>query len=464
MRLYDRFKRHVQVTGLLSPGEGVVVACSGGADSVVLLDLLSRLSKGGFELRLHVAHADHGLREDSAEDCRFVRKIASDLGVDFSFCELQMDPDASGTEATARELRYDFLLQRARETASAVVAAGHHADDQVETVLFRILRGTGVRGLAGIPASRQLDEDVRLVRPLLPFTRREILDYAAARGLDYVDDATNFEPIYARNRMRLEILPALRRRFPHLDRALLDLSASAEDVYEGTAHAAEEFLARALVEDSTSPAFRLETLEEEGRFFLARALERAYELAGAPRDGLFRTHYETFFSMVERGQPPSASLPGGLFAEIVRDTLVFRRSPRPAKPDPVEFAPGGDASFGEWKIFTRVIDLSEKEFREFLEYKTPLEEMVDADKAGNALTLRARERGDRFRPLGMKGEKRLSDFFNDLKLTRYERDDTALLVTERGVLWVVGMRIADWAAVDHTTTRCLLLKAERAGD
>ena len=199
----------------------VAVGFSGGADSVALLALLAERAKSdGFPLlALHIHHGIRGAEADRDE--AFCRAFAARLGVDF--CAVRVDVPAwakehgMGSEEAARELRYRCFAQVMEERKIPLLATAHHADDNAETVLFRLARGTGLGGLCGIPAVRNLEqpEGGFVVRPLLPYTKEEILAFCRARGLDFVTDSTNREPCCARNILRLEVLPALERAVPN---------------------------------------------------------------------------------------------------------------------------------------------------------------------------------------------------------------------------------------------------------
>lgn len=206
----------------------ILIGVSGGADSVALLRLFCAWRED-FGLKLFAAHANHQLRgEESDRDEAFVRKLCGTLDVPCVCERLAIKRTADGLEADARTARYDFLTRTAESLGCRFLALAHHRDDQAETILYRILRGTGPAGLAGMTKLRRLTEAVTLVRPLLTFTRTEILDYLTAVRQKFRTDSSNFSVRLARNRLRLELMPKLRQDFnPVLDAALVRLGALA---------------------------------------------------------------------------------------------------------------------------------------------------------------------------------------------------------------------------------------------
>jgi len=216
--------------------DGILLAVSGGADSVAMLRLF--MEHRHSEASLAVAHVNHGLRgEDSDQDAVFVRELAAKFSLPYfghRITQHDWDTDETGSrESAARNFRYDFLLEAAQSNGLRHIATAHTKNDQVETVLHRILRGTGIAGLSGIPAVRPINEAVSLIRPLLMVSRQEILDYLDRLNQPYRVDLTNTTPEFTRNRIRLELLPQLREQYnPNIDDALLRLAGLASEVQE----------------------------------------------------------------------------------------------------------------------------------------------------------------------------------------------------------------------------------------
>ena len=233
----------------------VLLAVSGGPDSVALLRAMSELkSKCGGAGRLIVGHFNHRLRPDSAEDAQFVAELSSQLKLPFYQGEADVARLAAfqgdGVEAAARAARYGFLQQTAERLGARYVATAHTADDQIETVLFNILRGTGLSGLAGMERARPLGSAVSLIRPWLAVRRSEVMTYLDMIGQTYRTDPTNAGSDFTRNRLRNELLPLLREKFnPEVDDALSRLSQLAGDVQRLIESLAEDLLERAQAQE-----------------------------------------------------------------------------------------------------------------------------------------------------------------------------------------------------------------------
>ncbi|HKU68969.1 MAG TPA: tRNA lysidine(34) synthetase TilS [Candidatus Baltobacteraceae bacterium] len=205
----------VEREGVVRKGDAVLVACSGGSDSIGVAAILHAIQKT-MELRLTLAHVNHGVRASAWQDEAVVLRASAALGVPVKIVALQPE---RRDEATLRDARYDALVKTARECGCSVIATGHNAEDQTETVLLALFRGTGLQGLAGMPARRPLAAGVDLVRPLMRFPRAEIREYVQNAGLPYSIDPTNADPALRRNAVR-EALTALRPLFPGLDAAV----------------------------------------------------------------------------------------------------------------------------------------------------------------------------------------------------------------------------------------------------
>jgi len=470
-RLERRVLRYIQGHGLFSAAQRALLAVSGGPDSTALLLVLAHLSaSGGLKLDLWLAHFDHRLRPQAEREAEkaFLSALAAELGLPMLLGQGDVRGHARqhrlSLEEAARELRYRFLAEQAEKAAINVVATGHTADDQAETVLLHLVRGSGLTGLAGMRPSSSWPfpghDDLLLVRPLLEVSRGETERYCQEEGLSPCLDVTNLLLGPLRNRIRHQLLPLLRRYNPKIEGALLRLSAAtASDLayLDETAAASWHALA---VKDEGSVGFPRSELAELAPAIRSRLLQAACQHLLADDRQIEAVHIR---SMVEALAKPAASrlsLPGGLtFAvdgESVRLTLgpeaVADVGPIPETP----LAVPGRTTVAGWLIEAETLPGRRVEVG-----ADPYEAFLDYQAVGGQLTVRSRRRGDRFRPLGLGGEKKLQDYLVDAKVPRYERDGVPLACASWGIAGVVGHRIDERARVREDTRAVLHLEFRR---
>lgn len=308
----------------------LVIGVSGGADSVALLILLSDLSIQ-FNLNLCVGHFDHQLRPESGEDALWVQRLCRRLGVR---CEVGVPGDpavqtqALHSEELARNGRYRFLEQVAARHHAPWLAIAHTANDQAETILHHIVRGTGLTGLKGIPESRPVNQELTIIRPLLQFKREELLAFLNQQGESFLIDESNRDLQFTRNRLRHVILPELRQHFnPQVDEALLRLSEQAAEAEEVIRLMALKVLRDATPAGEVFNGTRLSiaALCSQPQAVLTRVFIEFWKIAGWPRQKMSQDHWKTLASMVQAGVPRGHHCPGGIEATVRRGFLEIRR-------------------------------------------------------------------------------------------------------------------------------------------
>lgn len=287
-----------------------VVAVSGGADSVALTRALAQFYPAD---RLVVAHLNHQLRGPDAEaDAAFVAGLLPELRHFTESADVRADAAGNNLEATARRVRYEFLARTARTVGADWVATGHTLDDQAETVLHRLIRGTGLRGLRGIAAGRDLVPGIRLVRPLLTVSRAAVVAYLRAVGQPWREDSTNADPTFTRNRIRHELLPLLRTFNPAMSESLARLAAQADEVFAEVEAAAADLLARA-ERPRAGPVCVLDrgSLDAANPALVREMLNLLWARESWPRGDLTASHWDRA-AAVARGQERAWDLPGGI--------------------------------------------------------------------------------------------------------------------------------------------------------
>jgi len=444
----------------LEHGDRVVVALSGGPDSVCLLDILYRL-QDPFGIDLVVAHFDHGLRpsEDESET-QFVGSMAKSLDLPFETkrAGAVLRAGDSSLEERAREARYQFLEEVREEVQAQKIALGHNLNDQAETVLMRLLRGSGPSGLAGIPPYR----DDKVIRPLIELRREEIEGYLGTRGLQYVSDPSNLDTRLLRNRIRLELLPQLKKYQPKI-MELLGQTAEimrTDDVWleeeaEVWINEVAEKGANGKVSIPLSPFAALpEALK-------ARVIRQALRRAGGNLRRVGFRHVEAI-NRVAAGERPQArvDLPNGVTARRVYDNLVFSKKDAEVAQGFCYSLGGPGESYLESLECTIILEEMEKVILPNMG-ASPWIAFLDAGRITYPLMIRNFRPGDRFVPLGMGGHRKLKDFFIDLKVPSEIRKRIPILTCKDTLLWVCGLRIDDHFKVTSETRRVLKISIDR---
>lgn len=471
-----RVRRFIREHQLWAPGARVLVGVSGGPDSTCLLVALAAL-RTSLRFELSAAHFDHRLRGSRAatREQRFVRSLTETLAVPLQCGDGDVRAHAKrrrrSLEEAARELRYRFLANAARAAGCDAVAVGHTRDDQAETVLLHLLRGSGLRGLAAMapssawPVARR-GNTPRLVRPLLGLSRDDTESCCREAGLDPLQDPSNRSRSHLRNRIRSELLPLLRDYNPRIDDALLRLASAASDDIE----LLEGLAAEALIGSATLGLGEPPTtvLLQRGRLrSLPPALQRhavrlaTVRLLGDAR-GLSDRHVRAILRANDGPTGARLDLPRGLRAEVTRDAIALAT----AAPLRIEALPDGEttlpapgvARFGPWRFEAKLLARPPRDLASASDRYTAF---LDAEACGERLSLRRRRPGDRFQPLGLSRPKKLQDFFVDAHIPRAQRDAVPLLCAERGIAWVIGQRPSEWAKVTAATRRVLRLQATR---
>jgi tRNA(Ile)-lysidine synthase len=457
--MLDKVKRTIEKHEMLSPEDRVVVAVSGGVDSMVLLRALYEMREEQ-KIWLAVAHLDHQMRPDSGEDARFVVDYARSLLLPFVQeaidVSMHIRVERLSPEEGARRMRYRFLARAARELDANVIALGHNKDDRVETFFLHLLRGAGLAGLAGIPPVR-CEGALRYIRPLFECSRSEILAFARERALAYREDPTNRDRRYARNRVRWELLPLLHEYNPNVVEIVARAQETLRKAHEHVQRIAKSVLEQALVQES-SDEIRLErqTINSCEELIQEYVLREAIQRVRGGLQGIESIHIEQMQDELRKARSGSqVLLPGGIrFVVQSREVRITRKSSR-SMPYCFELQLGAENSFRQigWSFVMALLAGSHPDSRDHLEAR------LDYDRIAEPLYVRNRRQGDRFEPLGLGGTKKLQDFFTDAKIPREERDRLPLICDQAGILWVVGWRISERCRVTSRTSRTLQIRA-----
>ena len=379
----------------------MLVALSGGADSTALLGALAELRHAGELTEVVALHVDHGLRAGSERDADGCARVCERLGVVLRRVAVRVAP--GNVQASARKARYAALRREASLAGATLVATGHTRDDQAETVLLRLLRGSGARGLAGIPPRRGV-----IIRPLIDRSRAEVIAYLEERELPHIEDPTNATPRFLRNRVRAEVLPTLRAIAPHVETTL----ARAADLLRDDDRALSARGRRLVIRGKS----RVEGLLREPIAIQRRAVRSLWMRATGRQAGLEAHHVESVLSLLGRREPARARLPKGFEASLRYGELEIRPVPAAFPEHAASCLPAPGA------------------------HVLPGGQVLEVEGAVGAcwpLWWRGRLPGDRFHPAGRKGSKKLKAWLIDEKVPQEARDRLWVLADDHGkVLWI----------------------------
>ena len=431
---------------MLAAGETVVVAVSGGADSVALLHVLSCLAPE-WDLALHVLHVDHQLRPDSWRDGERVRLLSSQLGIPVEVVAVTVAQGGS-REAAARLARYRALEGCADRIGAQRIAVAHTADDQAETVLMRVLQGTGVRGLGAIPPTRG-----RIVRPLLAERRDVLRSLLVGADIGWIEDPSNADLGFLRNRIRHELLPALGQAYnPRIVGALIHLAARARastSAVQSMASRELETLARAGPAELILPLTELRALPGE---IAAEVLRQGAARLGA-RAPLRAWAHRGLRRALGRPPPRRPFALGGVTIEVSGERVRLGRGPVRAltcRPVPVP----GRLVLPEAGL---VLDSAVGPREATAIPRDAWRVVFDADVLRETLIVRGRRPGDRMTPFGAVEERRVKRVFSEARLPRWERERVPIVQAGSHIVWVGGVRRGALAPVTPATRRVLQL-------
>lgn len=447
----------IQRHRLLDAGDSILVAVSGGADSCALLLALLAL-RDELKLTLRVAHLDHGLRANASDDAEFVRALTARFDLSCTVGTRDVAALARerklSVEHAARIARYEFLEETADEVGAQRIAVGHTGDDQVETVLLHLIRGSGARGLAGMPARRG-----RIVRPLLNVAHAEATDLCRRHGVEFRMDETNADTRFMRNAVRHRLLPLLRELNPAVDRAVLraaSILSEEDDLLESlTAKAIATFAH----ESRGGLSLLCEAILSRPPAMQRRLLRAAIARMRPDLSEIELRHVDEALGAMANREQCGWTLPGRLSLRLDGERLHLLQ--QPATPARDSFTPRSLTIPGN-------VDLPDLGTRIEAALLNPCEvacvrlneRRVGYLDAGDirSMTVRGPQPGDRFQPLGMSGTKKLHDFFIDCKVPRAERSRIPVVVAGEDIAWVAGWRIDERFKVTDNTKSVLSLR------
>lgn len=442
---------------LVGENSKIVVAVSGGIDSVTLLDVLFTL-QAKIKLNLIVAHYNHSLRGKEADlDAKFVKNIAEKYGIAFHSSKGNVREFAKAhslsLENAGRILRYDFLKQISRSVKAEYLATAHNLDDSIETFFINLFRGTGITGLCGIPEQRNIGKNLVLIRPLIKISRAEIEEYARLNSLEWREDSSNKLLHFTRNKIRNRFIPFLKEEFStNISETLKRTITHLQGVDNFIAEHIQKALPNLIAERKQNYiAVKINLLETYSNFFkgelIQAIIEKYFKLQSLSLSAIDR-----ILKLCKSQTGSVFDINEKLFVLRDRDYLIFsERIARTNFKYPI-------SKIGDYQFENFRISLSEVSKKEIKFSKEGNIEYFDYDKVPELLFLSSLQEGDQFVPLGMKEEVKLSDFLINQKVSRIDKQNIVLLRTKNDIIWVCGYRISDKFKITAKTKR--FLKAE----
>ena len=452
--MLEKVKKWCRENELFASGDALVLACSGGPDSLALVDVFLQLREE-YRLQLKVGHLDHMFRgEASRADAAFVADYCQKNGLDCEVRSVDVPAYAArhglSDETAAREVRYAFLRELAQGFGGARIATAHHRGDQAETMLLHLFRGAGSRGLTGIRP-----QAAGIIRPFLSVTRLEIEAYCRSRELQPRFDATNAETDYRRNRIRLELMPELKKNYnPALEEALCRTATLLADEHAFIHAAALAVWPQAAVVLAEQVRLNRSCLLQQARALQRELWRLAIEKLQGDVNGIGFVHMEQLLDFAVRAKAGTVlQLPRGLHLHCRYDVFELSYKQLPAKADfSIELQVPGVTLVEPLQVMVQAdfVETYEKSADRF-------SLLCDAAKLHGRLLVRNRRAGDRFSPSGLRGTKKLKEFFIDAKIDRDQRDRILLFCDEQAIFWVGGYRQNNESQVNETTRRFLRL-------
>ncbi|MBB6218475.1 tRNA(Ile)-lysidine synthase [Anaerosolibacter carboniphilus] len=460
--MLKRFLSTIEKYGMIQKGDGIVVGVSGGPDSVCLLHLLWKI-RNAYQLKIYAVHLNHQLREKEAEeDALYVRQLCAQLDIPaFIYSEdiaCYSQKKGISFEEAGRERRYALFDQVMQEQGAHKIAVAQNMDDQAETVLMRFMRGAGIEGLAAIPYVREH----RVIRPLLDIPRHEIEAYCRISELTPRLDYTNLQTIYTRNRIRLELIPYIQEHFnPKIKDTLwrtANLLREDSEFIDSEVQCNYEEIVQLR---QGAAAIFLEAITKLHPSIGKRIIRRAIREASGSLMDFEQIHIESILNLANVGRVGARiDLPKEMMAEISYDVLIIKKRITISEMSFFYTLPIGEDIYLKELVGTIRSKIIEWDPSKEIQTHS-CKKYFDLDKVQGGINVRNRRQGDIFWPYGMKGRKKLKDYFIDEKISRENRDRIPLICDEDEIMWVVGYRTSEKYKIDEHTKRVLILEYER---
>jgi tRNA(Ile)-lysidine synthase len=452
----------IEKNNMIQRGDTVIIGVSGGADSLCLLHVLNTLKKE-LNINLYAAHLNHQFRGIEADqDAEFVEQICTDWDIPHTIRSFDVAAYAKekglSSEEAGREIRYKLFDEVKEAVNGNKIAVAQNLNDNVETILMRLIRGTGLEGLKGIDAVRN-----DIIRPLLDQDRQSIEAYCRQNNLEPRVDKTNLQPIYLRNKVRLELIPYLKQRFnPSIEEAVMRLGQVAREENSYLEQQTKELLRSIGQIKDDSIAIKVDNLKQLHPAMQKRLLRKAVESIAETLNGFEYKHFQGIIELFDKSTGAAIELPKDMKAYISYENLIIsKKIENTDKKCYYKLKYDYDNFIDEINEMLSVKFIKSGELSSVPKSFNTI--YIDADKVKHDLVVRNREQGDVFSPIGMKGSKKLKDYFIDKKIPREERDQILLLADGHEIVWILGSIISEKYKITSNTQNVIVLSCNNYG-
>ncbi|WP_455796597.1 tRNA lysidine(34) synthetase TilS [Clostridium butyricum] len=461
--MYKKVMSYIKDNNLIKSGDKVLVALSGGPDSVCLLNILYNL-KAELNIEIGAAHLNHLLRDkDAFEDEEYVKTLCKSLDIPCFVKRVDINKYSKdkkmSSEMAGRDARYNFFDDIVKDEGYTKIATAHNANDQAETILFRLMRGSGIEGLCGIKVRRD-----KIIRPILCLSRKEVEEYIEINNLKPRIDKTNFEKIYNRNKIRLDIIPYIKENFNEdIIQTLNRMSVLLQKDNEFIENSARSFYEKHCIEQSDYFIIKKEMFDNK-EAVVTRVIRYALTNFSKTHYDFEMKHIYEICNLAKNNSGKAIDLPNKIYAENIYGDIYIKERININNIDAKQEIVVNKNEINGKKIFFNDenikfsvlkndsnLDLNQNNFIKYFDF----------DKINDSISLRKRKNGDKIIPLGMKGSKKIKDLFIDMKVPKEERDCIPLLCFDENISWIVGIRVSEEYKITNKTKNILRVIVER---
>lgn len=461
--MYKKVMSYIKDNNLIKSGDKVLVALSGGPDSVCLLNILYNL-KAELNIEVGAAHLNHLLRDkDAFEDEEYVKTLCKSLDIPCFVKRVDINKYSKdkkmSSEMAGREARYNFFDDIVKDEGYTKIATAHNANDQAETILFRLMRGSGIEGLCGIKVRRD-----KIIRPILCLSRKEVEEYIEINNLKPRIDKTNFEKIYNRNKIRLDMIPYIKENFNEdIIQTLNRMSVLLQKDNEFIENSARSFYEKHCIEQSDYFIIKKEMFDNK-EAVVTRVIRYALTNFSKTHYDFEMKHIYEICNLAKNNSGKAIDLPNKIYAENIYGDIYIKERININNIDVKQEIVVNKNEINGKKIFfnDENIEFSVLKNDSNLDLnQNNLIKYFDFDKINDSISLRKRKNGDKIIPLGMKGSKKIKDLFIDMKVPKEERDCIPLLCFDENISWIVGIRVSEEYKITNKTKNILRVIVER---